>query len=65
MVLEAEKPSTKKVFPRKPMPVYKRREQVPTYIRKQARTDGLRLDKLSFGTLRRYAYYFKLGEDKA
>lgn len=34
-------------------------KQVP-YMRKSINTDGIRLDKLSFGTLRRYQYFFGL-----
>lgn len=29
-------------------------------MRKSINTDGIRLDKLSFGTLRRYQYFFGL-----
>ena len=52
----------KKVKPRNPMPLLVKKnkpKQVP-YMRKSINTDGIRLDKLSFGTLRRYQYFFGL-----
>ena len=52
--------STKKVFPRNPMPVWKPKPKKPTYVRKQISNNGVRLDKLTFGTLRRYQYFFKM-----
>ena len=51
---------TKKVQPRCPMPARKPRQPKPEYKRKPINTNGIRLDKLSFGTLRRYQYFFGL-----
>ena len=56
--------STKKVKPRCPMPVRAKREPKPPYVRKQTSTNGIRLDKLSFGTLRRYQYFFGLDKQE-
>lgn len=56
--------STKKVKPRCPMPVRKPREPKPEYKRRQINTNGIRLDKLTFGTLRRYQYFFGLDKQK-
>ena len=42
------------------MPVHVPRPPKPDYKRKPVNTNGIRLDKLSFGTLRRYQYFFGL-----
>lgn len=54
--------STKKVQLRCPMPIFVPKPKKPEYKRKPINTNGIRLDKLSFGTLRRYQYFF--GQDK-
>ena len=46
-------------MPPRPKPVPKK-----AYIKKQVNTQGIRLDKLSFGTLRRYQYYFGLDKNR-
>lgn len=51
---------TKKVQPRCPMPARKPKETKSEYKRKPINTNGIRFDKLSFGTLRRYQYFFGL-----
>lgn len=38
----------------------KKKPKVVPYQRNEINTHGIRLDKLSFGTLRRYQYFFKL-----
>lgn len=43
-----------------PVLVKKNKPKVVPYQRKQINTNGIRLDKLSFGTLRRYQYFFGL-----
>ena len=40
--------------------VPKAKPKVVPYQRKHVNTNGIRLDKLSFGTLRRYQYFFGL-----
>lgn len=40
--------------------VSKNKPKPEVYKRKTTNTDGIRLDKLSFGTLRRYQYFFGL-----
>mmetsp|Transcript_14765 Transcript_14765/g.25119 ORF Transcript_14765/g.25119 Transcript_14765/m.25119 type:complete len:121 (-) Transcript_14765:65-427(-) len=54
----------KKVKPRCPMPPRPPRVEKQQYVRKQTNTNGIRLDKLSFGTLRRYQYYFGLDKNR-
>lgn len=52
---EVKKPiSTKKVFPRNPMPLRPKPKVKTPYVRKHNYNSGIRFDKLSFGTLRRY-----------
>ena len=46
------------------MPVRAKREPKSPYVRKQTSTNGIRLDKLSFGTLRRYQYFFGLDKQE-
>jgi hypothetical protein len=36
----------------------------PPYKRRQINTNGIKFDKLSFGTLRRYQYFFGLDKKK-
>ena len=51
--------STKKVKPRCSMPnLIKNRAIKEDYKRKMTNTGGIKLEKLSYGTLRRYQYYF-------
>ena len=53
--------STKKVKPRCSMPnLIKKKVPKPVYERKKINTGGIKLDHLTFGTLRRYQYYFGL-----
>ena len=54
--------STKKVKPRNPMPnlIKKKPEKGAPYVRKFINTGGIKFDKLTFGTLRRYQYFFGL-----
>ena len=68
-IVPEKKKKCKKVFARNPMPSDTPQRQAykaliarqKNYVReKQTNTQGIRLDKLSFGTLRRYQYYFKL-----
>ena len=56
--------STKKVRARNPMPVLvkKKPERGGPYKRQEFNTGGIKFDKLTFGTLRRYQYFF--GIDK-
>ena len=56
--------STKKVFPRCAMTIRPPRPPKPDYKRRQINTNGIRLDKLSFGTLRRYQYFFGIDKQK-
>jgi hypothetical protein len=56
--------STKKVFPRCPLTVRSQKAPKQEYKRKPVNTNGIRLDKLSFGTLRRYQYFFGLDKLK-
>tara|TARA_B110000285_G_C14697814_1_gene412058 strand:- start:257 stop:391 length:135 start_codon:yes stop_codon:yes gene_type:complete len=42
------------------MPARPPRKIKPEYKRKPVDTCGIKLDKLSFGTLRRYQYFFGL-----
>ena len=46
------------------MPTRPPRKIKPEYKRKPVDTCGLKLDKLSFGTLRRYQYFFGLDKQK-
>ena len=46
------------------MPVFVPRAKKPPYTRRVINTHGIRLDKLSYGTLRRYQYFFKLDKKK-
>ena len=58
------KGSTKRVFPRCPMPKRPPKPIKPEYKKKPVNTNGIRLDKLSFGTLRRYQYFFGMDKRK-
>ena len=60
--IDNQRKMRKKVKPRNPMPQLMKKEkpkQIP-YQRKEVNMNGIRLEKLSFGTLRRYQYFFKL-----
>lgn len=46
------------------MPRYIKKAPKPEYKRRAINTNGIRLDNLSFGTLRRYQYFFGIDKQK-
>ena len=46
------------------MPVFVPKPKRPEYKRKMTSTNGVKFEKLSLGTLRRYQYFFKLDKNK-
>ena len=53
-----------KPVPRCELKITLKKPQKKVYTRRQINTNGIRLDKLSFGTLRRYQYFFGLEKKK-
>ena len=46
------------------MPKFVKKPERKPYQRRHISTQGIRLDKLSYGTLRRYQYFFGVGKDQ-